>query len=48
VVKLLMADGIKPQNLAATGFSQYQPLDAGSSPDAFARNRRIELRLTDR
>lgn len=48
VVKLLMADGIKPQNLAATGFSQYQPLDAGTSPEAFARNRRIELRLTDR
>ena len=48
VVKLLSADGIKPQNLAATGFSQYQPLDAGSTPEAFARNRRIELRLTDR
>jgi chemotaxis protein MotB len=48
VVKLLIAEGVKPQNLAATAFSQFQPLDAGSTPDAFARNRRIELRLTDR
>ena len=48
VVKLLVAEGVKPQNLAATGFSQFQPLDTGNSQEAFARNRRIELRLTDR
>ncbi|MCQ8240884.1 peptidoglycan -binding protein [Rhizosaccharibacter radicis] len=48
VVKLLVAEGVKPQNLAATAFSQYQPLDAGNTPAAFAKNRRIELRLTDR
>ena len=48
VVKLLIAEGVKPQNLAATAFSQFQPLDASDRPDAFARNRRIELRLTDR
>lgn len=48
VVKLLIAEGVKPEHLAATAFSQFQPLDAASSPDAFARNRRIELRLTDR
>ncbi len=48
VVKLLIAEGVKPQNLAATAFSQFQPLDGGETPDAFARNRRIELRLTDR
>ena len=48
VVKLLIAEGVKPQNLAATAFSEYQPLDAGSTPEAFAKNRRIELRLTDR
>ena len=48
VVKLLIAEGVKPQNLAATAFSQFQPLDNGDSPEALARNRRIELRLTDR
>ncbi len=48
VVKLLIAEGVRPQNLAATAFSQFQPLDDGDGPEAFARNRRIELRLTDR
>ncbi len=48
VVKLLIAEGVRPQNLAATAFSQFQPLDDGNGPEAFTRNRRIELRLTDR
>ncbi len=48
VVKLLISQGVDPQHLAATAFSQYQPLDSGSTEDAFAKNRRIELRLTDR
>jgi chemotaxis protein MotB len=48
VVKLLIAEGVPPQHLAATAFAEYQPLDAGDTPDAFAKNRRIELRLTDR
>ena len=48
VVKLLIASGIPAGHLAATGFADFQPLEAGSTPDAYARNRRIELRLTDR
>jgi chemotaxis protein MotB len=48
VAKLLIAYGVPPEHLAATGFADYQPLDAADSPDAYAKNRRIELRLTDR
>ncbi len=48
VVKLLITSGIPAEHLAATGFADFQPLQAGSTPDAYARNRRIELRLTDR
>jgi chemotaxis protein MotB len=48
VVKLLIADGVPPQHLAATGFGEYQPLGAGESQDDYAKDRRIELRLTDR
>ena len=48
VVKLLIADGIPPDRLAATGFGDNQPLDPANTPEAYARNRRIELRLTDR
>jgi chemotaxis protein MotB len=48
VVKLLIDQGVPASRLAATGFGDNQPLDPGDTPDAYARNRRIELRLTDR
>ena len=48
VVKMLVAEGVPAERLAATGFGDNQPLDGGATPEAFARNRRIELRLTDR
>jgi chemotaxis protein MotB len=48
VVKLLTAEGVPANRLAATGFGENQPLDLVDSPEAYARNRRIELRLTDR
>ena len=48
VVKLLIADGVPANRLAATGFADYQPLDPGDTTEAYAKNRRIEIRLTDR
>jgi chemotaxis protein MotB len=48
VVKLLIAYGVPADHLAATGFADNEPLDAADTPDAYAKNRRIEVRLTDR
>ncbi len=48
VVKYLITQGVPANRLAATGFGEYQPLEAGDSPDARARNRRIEFKLTER
>lgn len=48
VVEALIARGISPQHLVAAGFGEYQPIDLGTSPEAYARNRRIELKLTER
>jgi chemotaxis protein MotB len=48
VVKLLIADGVPAEHLAATAFGDNQPLDHANTPEAYAKNRRIELRLTDR
>jgi chemotaxis protein MotB len=48
VVKLLIADGVPPEHLAATGFAQYQPFIPGDSAENYSKDRRIELRLTDR
>ena len=48
VVRLLVAQGIPANRLAAAGFGEFQPLDSAATPAAYAKNRRIELRLTDR
>jgi chemotaxis protein MotB len=48
VVKLLIADGVSADHLAATAFGEYQPFGPGDTPDAYSKDRRIELRLTDR
>ena len=48
VAQLLIQEGLPANRVAATSFGDNQPLDAADTPDAYARNRRIELRLTDR
>lgn len=48
VAQLLIAEGLPPSRVAATAFGDNQPLDTADTPEAYARNRRIELRLTDR
>ncbi|GJD77261.1 peptidoglycan -binding protein [Methylobacterium gregans] len=48
VVQYLAAKGIPPQHLLAGAFGEFQPLDAGTSDEAYARNRRIEMKLTER
>ena len=40
--------GFPPNRLAATGFGEWQPVDADETPAARAANRRIELKLTER
>ncbi len=47
VVQYLIGKGVPPDRLAAAGFGQYQPIDTGTSPEALAHNRRIELKLTE-
>jgi len=48
VVQYLITRGVSADRLAATGFGEFQPLDKGDSEEALKRNRRIELKLTDR
>lgn len=48
VVQSLAEKGVPPQRLLAAGFGEFQPLDTGTTDDAYARNRRIELKLTER
>src|SRR5690348_1929076 len=48
VVQYLVSKGVPPQRLAAAGFGEFQPIDAGTTDQALAHNRRIELKLTER
>jgi chemotaxis protein MotB len=48
IVKYLVVQGVPAQRLSANGFGQFQPVDRADTPDAWARNRRIEIQLTNR
>ncbi len=48
VVRYLALAGIDPNRLSAAGFGEYQPIDTGVSAESRARNRRIEMKLTNR
>ncbi len=48
VVQYLITKGVPPQRLVAAGFGEFQPIDPGTTDEAFSRNRRIELKLTER
>jgi len=48
VVRVMMERGIPPDRLAATGFAEHHPVDARDDEIARRRNRRIELKLTQR
>ncbi|MEK1891601.1 MAG: peptidoglycan -binding protein [Phyllobacterium sp.] len=48
VVKFLIANGVPANRLVAAGFGEFQPLEPGDSTEVRARNRRIELKLTER
>ncbi len=48
VVKFLIGEGLPPNRVAATGFGEFQPIDTDDDEIAYRRNRRIELKLTQR
>lgn len=48
IVKYLVVQGIPANRLSANGFGSFQPLDGADTADAYAKNRRIEIQLTNR
>jgi chemotaxis protein MotB len=48
VVRYAIDQGIPADRLAAAGFADTQLIDPRDTPDAYSRNRRIELKLTER
>lgn len=47
VTKYFVEQGIPAQHLVAAGFGDSRPIDTGDTEEAFAKNRRIEFKLTD-
>src|ERR1700739_2584784 len=48
VVQYLISLRARAQRLVAAGFAESQPLDTAPTEEAYKRNRRIELKLTER
>ena len=48
VVRFLNQQGLLANRLAAAGYGEFQPLDAADNDDARRKNRRIELKITQR
>ncbi|MFK7901575.1 MAG: peptidoglycan -binding protein [Nitratireductor sp.] len=48
VVKYFISQGIPAERLVAAGFGEFQPLEIGDGAEARSKNRRIELKLTER
>jgi chemotaxis protein MotB len=48
VLRLLQDSGIPANRLAAAGYAEYKPLDPADNEAGYRRNRRIELKLTQR
>ena len=48
VVNFLIDRGIPPMHLSATGYGEFQPIDEREDEIGYRRNRRIELKLTQR
>ena len=48
VVQYLVTRGVSPQRLVAAGFGEFQPIEQGGDDESLRKNRRIELKLTER
>lgn len=48
VVRFFIEQGIPANRLVAAGFGEFQPLEDADTDEARAKNRRIELKLTER
>ena len=48
IVRFLISEDVAANRLAATGFGEFHPLDTAKTAEAYAKNRRIEIKLTSR
>jgi chemotaxis protein MotB len=44
----MISRGVPANRLVAAGYGEFRPIETGSTDDALQKNRRIELKLTNR
>ena len=47
-MKYLISRGVPAENLVAAGHGEFQPLESGVDEVSLRKNRRIELKLTNK
>jgi chemotaxis protein MotB len=48
VVKYMITRGVPPNRLVAAGYGEFRPIESGTDQASLQKNRRIELKLTNR
>jgi chemotaxis protein MotB len=48
VVRFMADQGIPENRMTAAGFSKFHPIDPSNTPEAYRKNRRIEIKLSSR
>jgi chemotaxis protein MotB len=48
VVKYMISKGVPARRLVAAGYGEFQPIESGTDDASLQKNRRIELKLTNR
>lgn len=48
VVKYMISKGVPAERLVAAGYGEFRPIEGGTTEEANQKNRRIELKLTNR
>ncbi len=48
IIREMINNGIPANRMVAAGFAEYHPVATANTPEAYARNRRIELKLSSR
>ena len=48
VLRYLIKKGLNPERLSASGYGSFQPIEKGDSKDSRSKNRRIEMKITQK
>ena len=48
VLRFFIKNGLNPKRLSASGYGSFQPIETGENSDSRSKNRRIEMKITQK